>query len=193
MNIRFFAASGLLALALPAAAQETYVLDGAHSRPSFEVRHLGYSTQIGFFDKVSGKVVLDRAAKKGSVEIAIDPASVRTFDARLDGAVKGEKFFNVEKFPAITFKSANVQFDGEKVTAVDGELTMLGVTKPVTLKLVDFRCGEQPFNKKPMCGGDATATIKRSDWGMTTGVQTITPSDEVTLRVPFEAYRAEAG
>jgi polyisoprenoid-binding protein YceI len=193
LNLRVLAAACLLAATVPAAAQEIYVLDGAHSRPTFEVHHLGYSTQFGMFDKVSGKVALDRGAKKGSVDIAIDAASIRTFDARLDGAVKGDKFFNVEKFPTIAFKSTSLHFDGDRVTAVDGELTMLGVTKPLTLKIVAFKCGEQPFNKKPMCGGDATATLKRSDWGMTTGVSSLTPGDEVTLRVPFEAYRENAG
>ena len=189
MSVRALVACLLAALTLPAVAQETYVLDGPHSRPSFEARHLGYSTQFGQFGTVSGKVTLDRVAKKGSVEVTIDASSIRTFDPRLDGVVKGERFFNVEKFPTITFKSTNMQFDGDRVVAVDGELTMLGVTKPVTLKLVDFKCGEQPFNKKPMCGGDATATIKRSEWGMTTNLQAQAPADEVTLRIPVEAYR----
>jgi len=193
MSLRVLAAAVLLAAAIPAAAQEIYVLDGSHSRPTFEVHHLGYSTQFGMFDKVSGKVTLDRAAKSGMVDIAIDAASIRTFDSRLDNSVKGEKFFNVEKFPTITYKASRLQFDGDRLAAVDGELTMLGVTRPLALKVVDFRCGEQPFNKKPMCGGNATATFKRSDWGMTTGVPTLTPADEVTLRIPFEGYRQDAG
>jgi polyisoprenoid-binding protein YceI len=193
MSLRVLAAALLLAAAIPAAAQDTYILDGAHSRPTFEVHHLGYSTQFGMFEKVSGKVTLDRTAKAGTVDIAIDAASIRTFDSRLDSAVKGEKFFNVEKFPTITYKASKLHFDGDRLTAVDGELTMLGVTKPLALKVVDFKCGDQPFNKKPMCGGNATATFKRSDFGMTTGVQTLTPADEVTLRIPFEGYRQDAG
>jgi polyisoprenoid-binding protein YceI len=183
----------LAAAALPACAQDTYTLDPAHSRPTFEVHHLGYTTQFGSFMTVSGRGMLDRAAKKGAVEVTIDAASVRLFDPRLDAVVKGEKFFNVEKFPSITFKSTDVHFDGDKVVAINGELTFVGVTKPVTLKMVDFRCGEQPFNKKPMCGGNATATIKRSEWGITQGVATLTPGDEVTLRIPFEAYKDNAG
>jgi len=194
VNVSLVVAAGFVAVALPVAAQEaTYVFDGAHSRPAFEVHHLGYSTQFGMFDKVSGKATLDRAARKGSIEIAIDAASVRTFEPRLDGAVKGEKFFNVEKFPTIAYKSTSLHFEGDRLVGVDGELTMLGVTKPLALKVVNFKCGEQPFSKKPMCGGDATATMKRSDWGMTTGAQTLTPADEVTLRIPFEAYRQDAG
>jgi len=174
---------------VPAFAQETYVMDPVHSQPGFEATHLGYSSQVGNFTKSTGKVTLDRAAKKGTVDVTIDATSLRTFDARLDTAVKGERFFNVEKFPTITFKSSNVKFDGDKVAAVDGELTMLGVTKPVTLTVSNFSCADNPFNKKPMCGGNATATIKRSDWGMSQGLQTLTPADAVVLRLPFEAYK----
>ena len=177
------------AAAMPVVAQETYVLDAVHSQPGFEATHLGYSTQMGNFAKSSGKVTLDRAAKTGTVDVTIDATSVRTFDTRLDTAVKGERFFNIEKFPTITFKSTSVTFDGDKVTGVDGELTMLGVTKPVTLAVSNFSCADNPFNKKPMCGGNATATIKRTEWGMTDGVRTLTPADVVTLRLPFEAYK----
>ncbi len=177
------------AVAIPAMAQDVYVLDAGHSRPTFEVTHMGYSTQFGSFQTVSGKGTLDRAAKKGSIEVTIDANSVRIFDPRLEPIVKGDKFFNVEKFPTIAFKSTDMSFDGDKVTAINGELTLVGVTKPVTLKMVEFRCGENPFNKKPMCGGNAVATIKRSDWGITQGVSSMTPGDEVVLRIPFEAYK----
>jgi polyisoprenoid-binding protein YceI len=183
----------LAAAAMPALAQDAYTLDPAHSRPTFEAGHLGFSTQFGSFQTVSGKGVLDLAQKKGSVEVTIDANSVRLFDPRLETLVRGDKFFNVEKFPTITFKSNDFKFDGDKVTAANGELTMVGVTKPVVLKVVDFRCGEQPFNKKPMCGGNLTATIKRSDWGMTQNLATLTPGDEVVLRVPFEAYKDGGG
>jgi polyisoprenoid-binding protein YceI len=189
MVVRAILTGVLAAIAIPAVAQETYVLEQAHSRPSFEARHLGFSTQFGSFSGVTGKVTLDRAAKKGTIDITIDATTVRTFEPRLDNTVKGERFFNVEKFPTITFKSSSLKFDGDRLTDVDGELTMLGVTKPVNLKVVDFKCGEQPFNKKPMCGADATATIKRSDWGMTTGIANGVPADEVTLRIPVEAYK----
>jgi len=179
----------LAAGALPAVAQETYVLDPAHSRPTFEAIHLGFSSQFGSFQTVTGKGTLDRAAKKGALDVTIDAASVRLFDPRLEAPVKGDKFFNVEKYPTITFKSNDFKFDGDKVIAINGDLTMLGVSKPVMLKVVDFKCGEQPFNKKPMCGGNATATLKRSDWGMTQGIATLTPGDDIVLRIPFEAYR----
>ena len=136
-----------------------------------------------------GRVMLDRAAKTGTVDITIDAASIRTFDGRLDAIVKGERFFNVEKFPAVTFKSSTVKFDGDRVASVDGDLTMLGVTRPVSLAVTNFACGEHPFSKKAMCGCDASAKIRRSEWGMVAGVANGAPADEITLRIPVEAYK----
>ena len=182
-------AGALAIVAAPIAAQETYVLDPVHSQPGFEARHIGYSLQYGAFGKVQGKVVLDRAARNASVDITIDAASIRTFDPRLDAIVKGERFFNVEKFPTVTFRSTSVRFDGDRITGVDGNLTMAGATRPVTLKVADFACGENPFNKKAMCGCNASATIKRSDWGMVAGLPAGAPGDEIVLRIPVEAYR----
>ncbi len=189
MNIRMLVAMLVAIASMPAAAQESYVLDPVHSQPLFEARHIGYSMQFGGFGKVQGKVTLDRAAKSGTVDITIDSASVRTFDARLDAIVKGERFFNVEKFPNLTFRSTSLKFDGDRIIGVDGELTMVGVTRPVTLKIANFTCGENPFNKKPMCGCDASATIKRSDWGMVAGLPAGAPGDEIVLRIPVEAYK----
>lgn len=189
MSVRVLAACFAAAAAVPVAAQEIYALQSAHSQPSFEARHIGFTTQRGSFGKATGKVTLDRAAKKGTVDIVIDATSIKTFDTRLDDVVKGDRFFNVEKFPTITFKSSDVMFDGDRVVRVDGELTMLGVTKPVSLQVADFKCGDNPFNKKPMCGADAMATIKRSDWGMTNGLNISNPSDEIKLLIPVEAYK----
>jgi polyisoprenoid-binding protein YceI len=192
MKPRILVAACVACAALPALADETYTLDPVHSAPEFIVSHLGLTTQFGSFLKSSGKVTLDREAKKGTVDVTIDAASIRTQDpTRLDAVVKGEKYFNVEKYPTITFHSNDVRFDGDKVVAVNGELTMLGVTKPVMLTVENFRCAPNPFNKKPMCGGEATATIKRSDWGMTAGIP-YAPGDEVKLRLPIEAYRVES-
>lgn len=186
------AVAALAALVTVPAAAETYVLDPVHSQPAFETRHLGFSNQTGSFTQSSSRVTIDRAAKKGAVDVTIDATSIRTFDAnRLDAIVKGDKYFNVEKFPTITFKSDNVKFDGDRVVGVEGELTMLGVTKPVTLDVQNFVCGAHPSNKKPMCGAQATATIKRSDWGMTAGIP-YAPADEVKIIIPIEAYQADS-
>jgi polyisoprenoid-binding protein YceI len=192
LNARIALAMFAATVSLPAvAATETYVLDPVHSQPWFQATHMGMTRQLGSFVKSSTKVTIDREAKSGSVDVTIDAASVRSFDAtRLDAILKGEKYFNVEKFPTITFKSTSMKFDGDRVVGVEGDLTMLGVTKPVTLTVVNMTCGPQPFNKKPMCGGEATATIKRSEWGMTAGLP-FAPGDEVKLIIPIEAYKAE--
>jgi polyisoprenoid-binding protein YceI len=178
-----------LSFALPAAAgQDTYTIDPVHSQPIFEVQHMGFSIQRGSFTKASGSITLDRAAKKGSIEVTIDAASIRTIDPKLDSHVKGEDFFNVAKYPTITFKSTNLTFDGDRVVSVDGELTLLGVTKAVTLKVANEICGEHPFNKRPMCGAEASTTVKRSEWGMKYGIPKAV-ADDVHIIIPIEAYR----
>jgi polyisoprenoid-binding protein YceI len=185
-----FALALLLAVAAgaAAAAEENYVTDPAHSQPSYEIRHTIFSTQRGDFTKSTGKITLDREAKKGSVDVTIDTTSIRSHDPRLDSILKGEDYFNVAKYPTMTFKSTAMRFDGDRLTGVEGELTLIGVTRPVTLKVADFQCGENPFNKKPMCGAEVTTTIKRSDWGMKTGAGR-SSGDDVKITIPIEAYR----
>jgi polyisoprenoid-binding protein YceI len=170
------------------AAEESYVTDPVHSEPSYEIRHTIFSNQRGEFTKSSAKITIDREAKKGNIEVTIDTSSVRSHDPRLDNILKGEDYFNVAKYPTMTFKSTGMHFDGDRLVAVDGELTMIGVTKPVTLKVADFQCGDNPFNKKPMCGADVTTTIKRSEWGMKTGIGR-SSGDDVKIAIPIEAYR----
>ena len=186
-----------LAIAMPlaAAAQpESYTLDPIHSFVHFTVDHVGMTTMIGRFNKSTGKATLDLAGKKASVEIAIDPASVDTGDREVgnrkrtrDDHLRGADFFNVAEFPTITYKSTSAKFNGDALSEIEGSLTMLGVTKPVTLKLERWKCGAHPFSKRAMCGGNATATIKRSDFGMKYGVPNI--GDEIRILVNFEAYR----
>ena len=178
------AAAGATAVA----AQETYVIDPVHSQPIFEARHMGFSQQRGSFAKSTGKITLDRAAKTGSVDIVIDTTSIRTYDGRLDDQMKSENFFNVAKYPTMEFKGNKMVFDGDRVVQVDGDLTLLGVTKPVSLKVTNFVCGEHPMNKKPMCGAEATTTVMRSEWGMKYGLPKAV-SDEIKLTIPIEAYK----
>src|SRR5947207_10831132 len=103
---------------------------------------MGFSQQRGSFAKSTGKITLDRAAKTGTVEIVIDTTSIRTYDSRLDDQMKSENFFNVAKYPTLTFKGSKVIFDGDRIVQVDGELTMLGVTKPVSLKSATFSAAD---------------------------------------------------
>src|SRR6266550_9330712 len=114
--------AGLVAVcAIPVAAQETYVLDPVHSQPQYEARHIGFAIQHGNFGKMTGRVTLDRAAKTGTVDFTIDATSIKSNDPRLDAILKGERFFNVEKYPTLRFTWCSVTFDGYRVVAVAGE------------------------------------------------------------------------
>ena len=162
-----FAAVALCAAiaAAPVFAQEVYVLDTKHTVPVFSVTHLGFSQQSGSFGETTGKVTLDRTAKKGSLDVSVASGSLVMAPA-FAKMVVGEDFLNAEKFPKMTYKSTDLLFDGDNLVGANGEFTLLGVTRPVALKVTTFKCGPQPFNKRPMCGGEATATFKRSDFGM---------------------------
>lgn len=186
-----------VAAALPlaaAAAPENYTLDPYHSFPNFVVDHLGFASIWGRFNKSAGKFTIDRAAKTGSLELNVETASIDTGDmdkgARprsRDEHLRQADFFNSAEFPRITYRSTGVKFNGDNVAEVDGQLTLLGVTKPLNLKLERWKCGAHPFSKKEMCGGYASGTVKRSDFGMKFGVPAI--SDEVKLYIGFEAYK----
>ena len=186
-----------VALALPVvvyAAPESYTLDPTHTYPQFEVDHLGVSTMRGFFRKSTGKFVIDHAAKTGSVEINVETASVDTGDSdkgsrprARDDHLRTADFFNVAEFPRMTFKSTGVKFAGENPAEIAGQLTLLGVTKPLTLKVDRWICKDNPMSKKPMCGGNASATLKRSDFGMKYGIPAI--GDDLKLSFEFEGYK----
>lgn len=169
------------------AAPETYAIDPAHTLPRFEYSHLGYSIQLSRFDTVSGTITIDRAAQIGSVDVRIDAKSVNTGSTLFNGHIQGEDFFATEKYPAITYKSNRLKFDGDKVVAVEGDLTVKGITKPVTLTVISFLCMPHPMLKKDACGATATAKIKRSDFNM--GKYAPYVGDEVTLTIPVEAVK----
>ena len=173
--------------ALPATAADSYTVDPAHTFPNFEINHLGFSTMHGRFGATNGKVVLDTAAKSGSIDITIDATSIDTGHAKRDAHLKSEEFFNVGKFPTLIYKSTKLKFSADKLTGADGDLTLLGVTKPVSLAVTFFNCGPHPMNKKQMCGANATATIKRSDFGLSTYVPAV--GDEVKISIEVEATK----
>jgi len=181
----FVSAFAALLTALPPAAAETYAIDPSHTFPSFEIGHFGFSVQRGRFNKTQGKVTMDRAAGTGTVDVTIDTASIDTGHEKLEAHLRAEDFFDVAKHPTITFKGTGFVFDGDRMKSVAGVLTMLGNSRPVTLDATAFNCGPHPVNKKPVCGGEFVAKIKRSDWGMTKFVPAVT--DEVTLRINVEA------
>ena len=187
----------LLLAALPftaAAAPESYTVDPYHTFPNFTLDHLGVSTIYGRFNKTSGKFTIDHAAKSGSVDLAIETASVDTGDqdkgsrARSrDEHLRSADFFNAAEFPRMTYKSTAVAFTGDNPSAIDGNLTLLGVTKPVKLTIERFKCNPASGTGKERCGGNATGKIKRTDFGMKTGVPNL--SDEVTLLISFEGLK----
>jgi polyisoprenoid-binding protein YceI len=173
--------------AVTAVAADNYSIDSNHTFPVFEVNHLGYSTQHGRFNKTSGTITLDMAAKKGSVDLTIDTTSLDMGFPLWDEHVSAEGFLDTAKYPTMTFKSNKLVFKDGKVVAAEGDFTLLGVTKPITVTVKGFVCGDHPFTKKPMCGANISGTIKRSEFGMTKYVPAI--SDDIKIHVPVEAYK----
>ena len=169
------------------AATETYTIDPSHTYTHFAVSHLGFSTMRGRFDQISGKLTIDRAAKTGSIDIIIETASLNTGLKKRDDHLRSPDFFNTAEFPKATYKSTVVKFNGDIPTTVEGSLTLLGVTKSVTLAIIAFKCGKNPMNQKAMCGMDATANMKRSDFGMSYALPGVGDNLQLTLEV--EAYK----
>jgi len=173
--------------AVSAHAADTYSIDPNHTFPVFEVNHLGYSVQHGRFDKTSGTITLDMAAKKGSVDLTIETTSLDMGFPLWNEHLSADGFFNTAKFPTMTFKSTKLVFKDDKVVAAEGDFTLLGVTRPLTVMVNDFKCGDHPMLKKPMCGANISGTIKRSEFGMTKYVPAV--SDDIKIHVPVEAYK----
>ena len=171
------------------AASTTYNLDPTHTFPSFEADHMGLSVWRGKFNKTEGTVTLDRAAKTGELKISIDAASIDFGFDKMNSHARSAEMFNVEKFPTVSYKSKSLKFDGDKLVSVDGELTMLGVTKPVTLTVNKFKCIMHPRLKREVCGADATAEFKRTDFGLNYATPAFAP--EVKLAIQVEAIKAD--
>jgi len=196
---RFRLAAGIAAALLPLpalAAPESYTVDPIHTFPHFAIGHFGMSLIYGRFDKTSGRMTVDIAAKTGSVEITIEAASINTADNERGGRprsrdehLRSPDFFNVQEFPRMTFKGSATRWNGDVPATLEGQLTLLGVTRPVTLTVDHWKCGPDPRTggKGFMCGANASGTIKRSDFGMKTFIPAV--SDEVRLMIQMEALR----
>ncbi|MDD5324885.1 MAG: YceI family protein [Polaromonas sp.] len=176
--------SGAVAPAFPA---DTYTIDSGFSMAHFDITRLGYSSQRGSFNKTSGKITLDLAAKSGSVDFIINTRSIDMGSAAWTSHLSDEGLFNVKKYPTMHFKSDRLIFEGAKVIAADGQFTMLGVTKPIRVDVNNFQCGVSPIDKRQMCSGNITAVLKRSDFGLTKYIPVV--SDEVSISVPVDAYK----
>jgi polyisoprenoid-binding protein YceI len=182
------AVAALFAASLPLTTlADTFTADPAHTFAHFTISHLGFSTIHGRFDKSSGKITLDRAARTGALDISIETASVSTGFGKRDDHLKSPDFFNAAEFPAITYKSTSMKFKGDLPASIEGNLTLNGVTKPVTLTIDAIKCGTNPMNKKEECGADASAEIKRSAFGVTYGLPAI--GDDIKLSLDVEAYK----
>lgn len=196
MKLKAFA--GALALAFPfaAAAQaQSFTIDPYHTYPYFMVGHFGVGNMMGRFDKSSGKMTFE-PGKTGTIDLVIETASLNTGDnergsrprAR-DEHLRSADFFNVQEFPRMTYKGRATKWNGESPAEIAGDVTLLGVTRPLTLKVDNWKCMADPRTKgqRYFCGGNASGEIKRSEFGMKFGIPAV--SDEVKLMVMIEAFR----
>ncbi len=181
------AAATMLASTLSAQAA-SYAIDPAHTYVTFEIGHFGTSTNRGRFDKKEGKIEFDRAAKSGKVEISIDTTSVNTGFAAFNTHLQSADLFDAAKHPSMKFVADKFSFNGDKVSEVTGNLTLLGKTNPLTLKATNFNCYDSPMLKREVCGGDFEATLDRSQFGMNYGLDWGFPKN-VRLVIQVEAVK----
>lgn len=175
-------------MAFNAQAAESYTIDSSHTYPNFEVNHLGFSTTHGRFNKTEGKLTIDWANKTGTVDITIDASSVDTGFQKRDDHLRNADFLNVVEFPEITYKSSKVTIKDDKSAVVEGKLTIMDVSKPVTLHVDSINCGEHPMRKGThVCGFDATGSFKRSDFDVNYALPAV--GDELKLKIQVEAKR----
>lgn len=171
-----------------AASAADYAIDPTHTFATFEISHFGASVNRARFDKKEGTVQFDRAAKTGKVDISLDIASVNSGTAAFDKHLQSADIFNAAQFPKARFVSDKFVFNGDKVTEVQGQLTLLGKTQPVSFKANQFNCYESPMLKREVCGGDFEATIDRTAFGVNYGVDWGFPKN-VRLVIQVEAVK----
>lgn len=175
----------MLAASTPVwAAPTTYIPNANHTFVRFSYDHMGFTTQESRFDKTTGTVTFDPVAKTGAVDLVIDTKSVDTGSELFNGHIQGTDFLDTAQHPTATFRSTAVKFDGDVPVSITGDLTLKGVTKPVTLTVTHFKHAPDMM-KKDAIGANATATIKRSDFQMSKYVPMV--GDDVTLTIAIEA------
>lgn len=185
------AALALFAAAPAALAQETFVLDPAHTQVAFSIDRFGFNRVLGRFEQVSGAIVLDEAnPENSSVTAEVQMASVSAGDAVRDDHLRGERWLNVAAHPVMSFRSTSVRRTGETTAEVTGDLTLMGVTHPLTLNVTLNRIGESPSNRRRAAGFSATGTLSRSQFGIAIAPQLI--GDEVTITIEALGYAEEA-
>ena len=182
------AAAACLFTGVAQAESATYAIDPTHTFATFEINHFGASVNRGRFDKKEGTVQFDKAGKSGKVDITFNVASINTGTPAFDKHLQSADLFDAAKHPTMKFVSSKFVFNGDKLASVEGELTLLGKTAPVTLKANQFACYDSPMLKREVCGGDFEATIDRTQWGMNYGVEWGF-SKNVRLVVQIEAVK----
>jgi polyisoprenoid-binding protein YceI len=191
MKINYAALLLILGITSATAAPTTYTVDPDHTHPSFEVDHFGgVSIWRGTFKKTTGTVQIDTAAKTGTVDVVIDTATIDFAHDKLNEHVSSAEMLNVAKFPTAEYKGKFVEFADATPKTISGNLTLHGVTKPVTLTINSFKCFQNPMLKKQVCGADASGTFNRADFGVNYGQQYGFKQD-VLLRIQVEGIKAD--
>jgi polyisoprenoid-binding protein YceI len=180
----------IFAVTSASAASTTYNVDPDHTHPSFEVDHFGgLSTWRGTFKKTSGTVQIDTVAKTGAVDVVIDTASVDFAHDKLNEHASGPEMLDSAKYPTAQYKGKFVEFADGAPKTISGNLTLHGITKPVTLTINSFKCFDHPMLKKQVCGADASGVFNRADFGVNYGQQYGFKQD-VLLRIQVEGVKA---
>jgi len=173
-----------------AAKPDAYTFDKVHTQIFFSVSHLGFSFSTGSFTGFDGGFTFsEEKPEQSSVNVTIDASSLSLHDAKWEEHVKSADFLNVAEHPSISFKSTKVEKTGDNTGRITGDLTLLGVTKPVTLEVVFNKAAIHPYSKQFVAGFSATAALMRSDFGMDYGLPGI--GDEVNISIEVEGIRTE--
>jgi len=187
MNSKHLIVALIAAASASAFAADTYAIDPNHTFPSFEADHMGISVWRGKFTRTSGTIELDRTARTGALDITIDATSLDFGHEKMNIHAKKADMFDVAQFPTAQYKSKSMTFVGDNPVAVEGELTLHGVTRPVKLTINKFKCIMHPMLKREVCGADASAEFNRADFGITFGLPRFAP--EVKLAIQVEAIK----
>ena len=168
------------------AAPARYNIDSDHTYPSLEFPHMGISTWRGKFTRTRGSVVLDREARTGSVEVTIEADSVDFGHRTMNQVAQSTEWLDVVTHPTMRYEGG-LRFEGDRPAAIDGKLTVKGVTRPVMLRIESFRCIRHPLFRREVCGADASGTLDRAEFGITQS--TAEGAGRITLRIQVEAMR----
>ncbi|MBP7253261.1 MAG: polyisoprenoid-binding protein [Alphaproteobacteria bacterium] len=171
------------------AAAGEYAIDASHTNVFFRVSHLGFSGYMGRFNKIEGKVVLDpKDLTKTSLDVTIDAASIDVNHEKLEGELREKEVLDAAAFPSITFKSTKMEQKDASHGTITGDLTLHGVTKPVTLDVTLNGAGVHPMSQKPTLGFSATGMLKRSDFGVAKWLPMV--GDSVQLIIETEMQKS---